>query len=140
MSLPPLPTRQKFPDPDKHVAKQELHKEIRRAIQDLHKRLRNRFPMESEEVLRYATFINPGNNFDESRLPCVAKKATSLKDNKASCLFHRLSWLIQLHWKWIQNNLPETEQQIQEILNYLKKLNYADAKIVGDDRAGYELQ
>lgn len=140
MSLPPLPKKQKFPDPDKHIAKKELHKEIRATIQNLFKRMNAQFPIESEGALRFAAFIYPGFNADVSRLPTVATKPTAPKPNRASCLFHRLSWLIQLHWKWLQEESPEIEKEIKNVIEYLNELDYGNAKITGNDREGYELR
>ena len=138
MSLPPV--RQKFPDPDEHTAKKELHMDIRKAIQGLHKRLRDRNAIVAEEILRFQNFIYPGDNYDVSRLPTVATKATAPKANRAICLYYQLSWLIQLHWKWLQKASPKTEQEIQEIIEFLNVLDYDDCKIAGDEREGYSLE
>lgn len=138
MGLPPV--RQKFPDPDKHVAKKELSMDIRKAIQGLHKRLRNREAIVSEEILRFQTFINPGNNYDASRLPIVAKKPTSPKPSRAMCLYYKLSWLIQLHWNWLRDESAEIEAEIQSIITWLNELDYFETKIAGNDKDGYSLE
>ena len=134
--LPPLPKRQQFPDPVQHIAKKELHKEIRDAILNLYKRIKN--DTVKEGVLSFASHIQPSAILDVARLPYCAMKPTSSKNNRATCLYAKLSWLIQLHWRFVQGE--QTEQEIRLLLDYLNVLDYENNKITGDEKVGYELQ
>ena len=133
MDNPPVPV---FPNPEQHVSKKELAKEIRQVLVALANKMI--IPENRNKIISFVSCIHPDSCKDPARIPYNRDKAK--QNNKIECLCAKIYQLLKTYWQFyedgvgieiIKSKIVEIKQITQRGLNSFKT--------EGSDKEGYQL-
>ena len=136
----PTPKMPVFKQPDKHKTKAAVQREIRQLIVSL----RDTIPKSDhgEELIRFLGVIYPGKAADVTRLPINSQDGSCELQDRAACLYCKVSQLIQAYWDYCLNDDGKITP-VRAIIEELKEVTIYGVnhyQVVGNPKSKYRLE
>lgn len=128
-----------------HQCNEQLRKDIYFEIRGLNKTLHanKRDSRHARTIEKFIDSMIPSKDGpDYGRLPICVSKSAAPEPNKALCVFHLVSCLIQCYWGYLDGEDPELLKAVETALEVLRDVNrhYNIMRLDGDIRRGWVLR